>query len=55
MTDYIIATTVGTILLILWVLRRITTPFKCNCGYQTMFTGSFKKHLLKGHKWIDHN
>jgi hypothetical protein len=49
--DYVVITTGGTILLLLWVFHRITHPFKCTCGFKTHFTGRFKKHVLQGHKW----
>jgi hypothetical protein len=49
--DYVVITTGGTILLLLWVTHRITHPFKCTCGFETHFTGRFKKHVLQGHKW----
>lgn len=54
MSYYILFTTICTLFLFIWIVKRITAPLTCACGYSTWFIGSFKKHLLQGHKWIDH-
>ncbi len=50
---YEIITTSGTVMLVWWLLHRFSHPFVCTCGYRTWFAGSFRDHLLKGHKWHD--
>jgi hypothetical protein len=51
---YELLTTVGTILLVVWLVWRFSHPFTCTCGYRSWFIGGFRRHLLKGHKWSEH-
>jgi hypothetical protein len=50
---YELATTIGTLLLIIWIFVRITHPFACTCGYRTWFAAAFRRHILMGHKWSE--
>jgi hypothetical protein len=54
MDYYLLFTTVCTFLLFMWVGKRIVYPLTCACGFRSVFISRFKRHLLQGHKWIDH-
>ncbi len=53
MVLYELITTGGTFLLLWWFFYRFTHPYTCTCGYRTWYAGSFKRHMLAGHKWHD--
>jgi hypothetical protein len=47
--DYLIFTTVCTLLLLLRAIHRIKHPFTCTCEFKTLFSHRFKKHMLQTH------
>lgn len=49
--DYLAFTTICTIILLWWLLYRITHPFECSCGFKSRFAGRFKAHVLQSHRW----
>ncbi len=52
---YELITTVGTLLLVLQFIWRLSHPFECTCGFTTVFARRMFKHLQQGHKYMEHS
>lgn len=51
--DFLVFTTIATVLLMFLVYWRFTHPFHCTCGYQTIFARRMFRHLQISHKYVE--